>query len=128
MIASPDHSIRAGAAIPNPYTSRIPPRTLNCATSVTVATRVYPIASSCFTVSVSDPLPGPPFALPFPSSPSKTTRIDWRVAGTPVRSAVARAVVIRMRTSPDSRASSVSTRSPAISKCGSSAPSASRCG
>ena len=37
--SSPHHSIRAGAAIPKPYTSRIPPRTLNSATSVTVGTR-----------------------------------------------------------------------------------------
>jgi len=44
-MSSPHHSSRAGAAIPNPYTSRIPPRTLNCATSVTVGTRTYPIAS-----------------------------------------------------------------------------------
>ena len=38
-ISSPHHSIRAGPAIPKPYTSMIPPRTLNCATSVTVGTR-----------------------------------------------------------------------------------------
>ena len=39
-MSSPHHSTRAGDAIPKPYTSRMPPRTLNCATSVTVATRV----------------------------------------------------------------------------------------
>ena len=48
--------------------------------------------------------------------------------GTAVRSALARAVVTSRRSSPRSRDSSVSMRSPAISKCGSSSPSASRCG
>ena len=37
--SSPHHSSRAGAAMPKPYTSRMPPRTLNSATSVTVGTR-----------------------------------------------------------------------------------------
>ena len=36
LIVSPHHSSRAGAAMPKPYTSTMPPRTVNSATSVTV--------------------------------------------------------------------------------------------
>ena len=39
VMSSPHHSSRAGTAMPKPYRSRIPPRTLNSATSVTVGTR-----------------------------------------------------------------------------------------
>ena len=120
--SSPHHSRRAGAAIPNPYTSRIPPRTLNCATSVTVGTRSYPMSVRRPTTSLSDTLP----PSPFPGA--NTSLMSRSAAGTPVRSAAARAVVTSTRTCPDSSSSSVSTRSPAISTCGSSAPSASRCG
>ena len=63
-----------------------------------------------------------------PTPFSNTSRISRSGPGTPVRSAAARPVVTSTRTCPDNSSSSVSTRSPAISKCGSSAPSASRCG
>ena len=38
---------RTGSAIPKLYTSKIPPRTLNCATSSTIGTRSNPIPSRC---------------------------------------------------------------------------------
>ena len=125
-ISSPHHSIRAGPAIPKPYTSMIPPRTLNCATSVTVSVRAYPMAPSRSTTALS-PTPSPT-PTPTPRPGWRTNRIACRAAGIPVRSALARAVVTSTRTVPRSSDSTLSIRSPAISKWGSSAPSPSRWG
>ena len=83
-MSSPHHSSRAGAAIPKPYTSRMPPRTLNSATSVTVPTR-----------AVSHPLERRGHVGRGPAARRRRAGAGARssAAGTSVRSAVARAVV-----------------------------------
>ncbi len=117
-ISSPHHSILVGAAMPNPYTSKMPPRTANWATSSTVGRRSYPIPSS---TSIA-------WAGLRSSPTARVSCIDRTARGIAVSSPVARTVVTTTDTSPLNRASTVSTRSPAISQCGSSSPSASRCG
>ena len=104
-MSSPHHSSRAGAAMPKPYTSTMPPRTLNSATSVTVGTRRYPIRSSVRATSAGGRR----------SPVASRSRSRSSAAGIRVRSAVARAVVTSSRSRPCSSASIVSARSPAIS-------------
>ena len=73
----------------------MPPRTLNCATSRTAGARAYPIASRRPIASPIVPLAAPRVS---------TSREVSRAAGTPVRSAPARAVVTSTRTRPSSSA------------------------
>ncbi len=97
--------------------SKIPPRTLNCATSSTIGTRSNPTASRCRR------------DLGAPESPARSSSLARCTApGRRVRSRTARAVVRRIRTPPRATRSSVSTRSPATSACGSASPKPSRGG
>ena len=91
---------------------------LNCATSSTIGTRSKPIDSRWAASGSRRWTP------PLRSS----TRNSRNARGIRVRSNSARAVVISTWISPRVRRSSVSTRSPAISMCGSASPNPSRGG
>ena len=104
-------TIRSAPAcvMPKPYTSTMPPRTLNSATSVTVGTRRYPIDSSAATTAlrpgVSRPARREPEACAARSARRHAGALGrWRAPSSPGSGAAPRAAP-----------ASVSTRSPAIS-------------
>ena len=106
--SSPKNSTRIGSSAPNGYTSRIPPRMLNCPTLSTICSRSKPAPTRVAATSSISATP------PTVSEGVASSRMYGGIVG----SKSARMEVTTTAFSPASRLSSASIRRPVTSKWG----------